>query len=256
MTQTTPTAMTQPVLATRGITKRFGAVTALDSVDFELFPNEILALLGDNGAGKSTLIKILSGFFPADEGEVFLEGKGVRFANPLDARAAGIETIYQDLALFDNLDVAANIFSGHESRAPGLLGRLGFVDLVSMRRRAVEVVSDMAVSIPDTRRNVEHFSGGQRQSVAIARAVLWGRKVVIMDEPTAALGVRETGKVLDLIRTLKSHGLSVVLIMHNVEHILQVAERAIVLRGGRRRGNVSISEGNATAHDEIVRLMM
>ena len=230
------------MIETRGLTKRFGAVTALEGVDFELRRGEILALLGDNGAGKSTFVKCLSGYHRADEGEIRVGGVAREFPDPQAARAAGIETIYQDLALFDNMDVAANVFAGQEARAGGLLGRLGFVDRRAMRRRAAEAVARMAVTIPDMGRTVEHYSGGQRQCVAIARALLWGRRVVIMDEPTAALGVRETAHVLDLIRGAKAEGLSVILIMHNVEHVMQVAERAVVMRAGRRRGAVDITE--------------
>ena len=247
----------EPVLETRGFTKRFGAVTALEGVDFELYPGEILALLGDNGAGKSTLVKCLSGYHRPDEGEIRVGGAPREFPDPQAARAAGIETIYQDLALFDNMDVAANVFAGQEARAGGLLGRLGLVDRRAMRRRAAEAVARMAVTIPDVSRTVEHYSGGQRQCVAIARALLWGRHVVIMDEPTAALGVRETAHVLDLIRGTKAQGLSVILIMHNIEHVMQVAERAVVMRAGRRRGAVDIAgPDDEAAHDAIVRMLM
>ena len=256
-TERSSTASTPHAIEMAGITKRFGAVTALEDVDFELREGEILALLGDNGAGKSTLIKILSGYYRPDEGEIRVAGDAHSFADPQAARAAGIETIYQDLALFDNMDVSANVFAGKETRRSGLLGRLGFVDKRAMRAEASKAVSRMAVGIPDAGRNVEHFSGGQRQCVAIARAMLWGRRVLIMDEPTAALGVRETGHVLDLIRDTKRHGLSVILIMHNIEHVLEVAERAIVMRQGRRRGTVDIAGPKDTeAHDAIIRLLM
>jgi len=250
-------AETAPLLQMRGISKRFGAVTALENVDFELHEHEILALLGDNGAGKSTLIKIISGYYRADQGEFRLGGDPVSFADPHQARAAGIETIYQDLALFDNLDVAANVFAGNETVGGGWRRLLGFVDRAAMTCRAASVVSDMAVAIPRIDMPVQTFSGGQRQCVAIGRAVMWGRRVLIMDEPTAALGVRETARVLELIRTLSRRGLSVILIMHNIEHVMQVASRAIVLRQGRRRGTVPIADPeNRAVHDHIIRMLM
>jgi ABC-type sugar transport system ATPase subunit len=241
----------------RGIVKQFGAVTALRGVDLELDAGEVLALLGDNGAGKSTLVKIMSGYYRADAGEFLLDGQRVDFASPHLAREAGIETIYQDLALFDNLDLAANVFAGKERRRSGVLGVLGFVDRRRMIEQSRRAVSDMAVNIPSGNKTVEDFSGGQRQCVAIARALQWGRKILIMDEPTAALGVRETGKVLELIRSLGGKGLSVILVMHNIEHVLQVADRAIVLRHGERRGSVNLSgREDRTAHDRIVSMLL
>ena len=246
-----------PLLELRGIQKRFGAVSALSEVDFELYEGEILALLGDNGAGKSTLIKIVSGYYRPDAGTMRLRGEPVVFSDPHQARAAGIETIYQDLALFENLDVAANVFAGNETVGSGWRRTLGFVDFSGMRARATEAVGQMAVTIPRVDQTVEAFSGGQRQCVAIARALLWGRRIVIMDEPTAALGVRETGKVLDLIRSTRERGLSVIVIMHNIEHVMAVAERAIVMRQGSRRGTVTISGAtDRDAHDAIVRMLM
>lgn len=246
-----------PIVRMSGIGKSFGALQALREVDFELHQGEVLALLGDNGAGKSTLIKCLSGYYRPDVGIIEIEGVARTLASPQEARAAGIETIYQDLALFDNLDVAANVFAGQERRAAGILGRLGFVDRRAMRRAATDAVSRMAVSIPDVSRAVENFSGGQRQCVAIGRAMLWGRRVLIMDEPTAALGVRETAHVLDLIRDAKRLGLSIILIMHNIDHVLQVAERAIVMRSGCRRGTVNIAGPEDTdARRAIVEMLM
>ena len=245
------------MLEVRNIGKRFGPVVALSDVSLALHEGEVLALLGDNGAGKSTLVKILSGYYKPDEGELRLAGQSVQFADPQAARAAGIETIYQDLALFGNLDVPANVFAGQERVGEGWRGWFGLVDRRAMAQAASEAVAGMAVAIPRLDEPVEAFSGGQRQCIAIARAILWGRHVVIMDEPTAALGVRETGKVLDLIRSLRSRGLSVVLIAHNMEHVLQVAGRAIVLRHGQRRGEVAISgPDDRAAHDEIVRMML
>lgn len=240
-----------------GIEKRFGPVEVLKGVDFELRENEVLALLGDNGAGKSTLIKVLSGYYQPDAGSIEIAGQQRRFATPQDAREAGIETIYQDLALFDNLDVAANVYAGKEIVARGWRRLLGFVDHREMRANASKAVSKMAINIPRIDAEVSAFSGGQRQCVALAKSVMWGRKVVIMDEPTAALGVRETGKVLDLIRTLKSHDLSVIVIMHNIEHVMEVAERAIVMRSGTRRGTVDLNgPEDRESHDRIVQMLM
>jgi ABC-type sugar transport system ATPase subunit len=180
------TADADCILQMKGITKHFGAVTAIDGVDLDLRRGEVLALLGDNGAGKSTLVKIMSGYYRATEGRMILEGREVRFNDPQEARAAGIETIYQDLALFDNLDVAANVFAGNERLSSGIGRMFGFVDRAGMSRDAAKAVAGMAVTIPNVDRPVEDYSGGQRQCVAIARAVMWGRRILIMDEPTAA----------------------------------------------------------------------
>lgn len=241
----------------KGIEKRFGPVEVLKGVDFELYENEVLALLGDNGAGKSTLIKVLSGYYQPDAGSIAIGGQERRFSTPQDAREAGIETIYQDLALFDNLDVAANVYAGKEIVGGGWRRPLGFIDKRRMRRNAAEAVSRMAINIPRIDTEVSAFSGGQRQCVALAKSIMWGRKIVIMDEPTAALGVRETSKVLDLIRTLKKHDLSVVVIMHNIEHVMEVAERAIVMRSGTRRGTVDLKgPEDRESHDRIVQMLM
>jgi ABC-type sugar transport system ATPase subunit len=249
--------MRTKVVEMTGIGKSFGPVEVLRNVDFELYENEVLALLGDNGAGKSTLIKTLSGYYQPDFGQIRISGEEVFFRAPHEARDRGIETIYQDLALFDNLDVAANVFAGKEKVGRGWRKLLGFIDRKGMREQAREAVSQMAINIPRIDQEVSAFSGGQRQCVAIAKAVMWGRKIVIMDEPTAALGVRETGKVLQLIRTLKSHNLSVIVIMHNIEHVMEVAERAIVLRSGARRGTVDLNgPKDRKSHDKIVQMLM
>jgi simple sugar transport system ATP-binding protein len=245
------------VVEMTGIGKSFGPVEVLRDVDFELYENEVLALLGDNGAGKSTLIKTLSGYYQPDAGQIRVGGEEVNFRAPHEARDRGIETIYQDLALFDNLDVAANVFAGKEKVGRGWRKLLGFVDRPGMGEQARDAVGQMAINIPRIDQEVSAFSGGQRQCVAIAKAVMWGRKIVIMDEPTAALGVRETGKVLDLIRTLKSHDLSVIVIMHNIEHVMEVAERAIVMRSGTRRGTVDLNgPKDRESHDKIVQMLM
>lgn len=224
----------KPVLRAHGVVKRFGHVTALDGADFELFPAEVLAVIGDNGAGKSTLIKVLSGALQADEGEIWLDEKRVHFHSPLDARHAGIETVYQDLAVAPALDIASNLFLGREMRRRGPLGRvLRMLDKRGMRREASTHLSELKIGIPSIREAVENLSGGQRQGVAVARAAAWGQRVVIMDEPTAALGVKETGQVLDLIKRVRERGLPVILISHDMPHVFELADRIYVMRLGK-----------------------
>jgi fructose transport system ATP-binding protein len=224
-----------PVLQARGLVKRYGHVTALDGTDFELYPGEVLAVIGDNGAGKSTLIKALSGAIIPDEGEILLDGEPVRFHSPLDARRQGIETVYQDLAVAAALDIAENLFLGRELRRPGPLGSLlRLLDKPRMRREAARYMSELKIGIRSTSQAVETLSGGQRQGVAVARAAAWAQRVVIMDEPTAALGVKESGMVLDLIRRIRARGLPVILISHNMPHVFEVADRVHILRLGRR----------------------
>jgi len=244
---------TLPILQTRGVSKRFGSVTALEGVDFELYPNEIMALVGDNGAGKSTLIKILSGAYQPDEGEVLMDGKHVDFHNPMDARRHGIETVYQDLALASALDIASNLFLGREERRPGIWGSLfRNLDAPRMRAEAAEYMASLKIGLRSMRQAVETLSGGQRQGVAVARAVSWGKRVVIMDEPTAALGVKESGMVLELIRAVKARGVPVVLISHNLPHVFEVADRIQVMRLGKRSG---IAKPGEQTMDDVVRLM-
>jgi ABC-type sugar transport system ATPase subunit len=235
---TTPDSKREPVLQARGISKRFGSVTALENVDFEAYPGEIVALLGDNGAGKSTLIKILSGAQRPDTGTITLHGDAVEFHGPRDARARGIETVYQDLALAPALDVASNLFLGRELVMPGLLGRLGFVNQRAMRQQADEHLKGLRVKISSPRQSVDTLSGGQRQSVAVARTVLWGKDIVILDEPTAALGVAQSGMVLQLMQRVRDGGATVIFISHNMPHVFEVADRMIVLRTGRRVGTL------------------
>jgi fructose transport system ATP-binding protein len=224
-----------PVLEARGVVKRFGHVTALSGADFELFPGEVSAVIGDNGAGKSTLIKVLSGALHPDEGELLLDGEPVTFRSPLDARKAGIETVYQDLAVAPALDVAANLFLGRELRRRGPLGQvLRMVDKRGMRREAARQLGELKIAIPSLGVAVENLSGGQRQGVAVARAAAWSRKVVIMDEPTAALGVKETGQVIDLIKRVRERGLPVILISHDMPHVFELADRIHIMRLGRR----------------------
>jgi fructose transport system ATP-binding protein len=253
MTGTTVPGNTVPVLQARDVSKRFGSVTALEHVDFELYPNEILAVVGDNGAGKSTLIKILSGAYQPDDGEILMDGQHVSFNNPMDARRHGIETVYQDLALASALDIASNLFLGREERRNGPLGSLlRLLDKVRMRKEAADHMSSLKIGLRSMRQPVETLSGGQRQGVAVARAVSWGKRVVIMDEPTAALGVKESGMVLELIKAVKARGVPVVLISHNLPHVFQVADRIQVMRLGKRAG---IATPGEQTMDDVVALM-
>ena len=231
MTTQSPT----PVLEARGLVKRYGQVTALDGCDFELLPGEILAVIGDNGAGKSSLIKALSGAIVPDEGTMLLDGKPVRFNRPLDARIAGIETVYQDLAVAPALDIAENLFLGREIRRPGVLGSVfRMLDKRRMQEEAIAHMQDLKIGIRSMRQAVETLSGGQRQGVAVARSAAFARHVVIMDEPTAALGVKETHMVLNLIRRVRERGLPVILISHNMPNVFEVADRVHIQRLGRR----------------------
>jgi simple sugar transport system ATP-binding protein len=219
-----------PALSTSNVVKSFGQVRALRGASFEAFPGEVTALVGDNGAGKSTLIKILSGVQAPDQGEVRINGAAVRLTDPHDAKNRGIETVYQDLALAPDLDAAANVFLGREVRRWGFLH-----DHPEMRRRTAAAFSDMGVGlVQDMRAPVAAFSGGQKQSVAIARAAMWATEVIIMDEPTAALGVIQTAKVLELVQNIRDRGIAVVLVSHNLPEVLQVADRIEVLRLGVR----------------------
>jgi simple sugar transport system ATP-binding protein len=225
--------LSQPVLEARGINKRFGPVQALRDVNLSVFPGEVVALIGDNGAGKSTLINVLTGVLPLESGEIVFGGEPVRFSSPHEARAHGIETVYQDLAVAPHLDAIANIFLGRERRQSGLPGIVGFLDNQRMRKETDEQLSRLRVQVPDLERRLVTLSGGQRQGVAVARAVMWASKVVIMDEPTAALGVAQTAKVLDLIRQVRDTGIPVVFISHNMPNVFQVADRIVVLRLGQ-----------------------
>jgi len=229
--------MTQePILTARGLTKRYGRVTALDNADFDLYPGEILAVIGDNGAGKSSLIKAISGAAVPDEGEIRLEGNIVAFKSPMEAREAGIETVYQNLALSPALSIADNMFLGREIRKPGPLGSwFRMLDRPAMEKRARDKLTELGLmTIQNISQAVETLSGGQRQGVAVARAAAFGSKVVIMDEPTAALGVKESRRVLELILDVKKRGLPIVLISHNMPHVFEVADRIHIHRLGRR----------------------
>lgn len=225
-----------PIFEARGLVKRYGRVTAMDNCDFELYPGEVLAIIGDNGAGKSTLIKALSGAITLDEGEIRLNGEAVRFSSPLDARKKGIETVYQQLAMSPALSIADNIFMGREILKPGLLGKLFFkLDKPAMEKFAREKLNELGLmTVQNIQQPVETLSGGQRQGVAVARAAAFGSKVIILDEPTAALGVKESRRVLELIKEVKSRGLPVVLISHNMPHVFEVADRIHIHRMGKR----------------------
>jgi ABC-type sugar transport system ATPase subunit len=234
-----------PILEVRDAHKRFGAVTALDGVSLAVGRGEVLALLGDNGAGKSTLIKAISGVHRLDAGTIVLEGEDITHANAMAVRSHGIETVYQDLALFDNLGPAANFFAGREIAGPAWLPRaLRLMRGRQMDDRTRELVDRLQITLPDFGANVALMSGGQRQAVAVARAVAFSSKVVILDEPTAALGLRESARVLDLVKRLKDDDVAVILISHSMDHVLEVADRAIVLRRGRRVGELRPTRDN------------
>lgn len=245
--------MSSAYLAATDIHLSFGAVKVLRGVNFEVARGEVVGLLGDNGAGKSTLIKILAGVYRPDSGTVSIEGRPVEFHEPNDARQAGIETVYQDLALVETLDVTANLFLGREQRTRGGLGRLGFMDKSAMSKKAREDVAQLRVNLPPVSTPISNLSGGQRQAIAIARATSWSRTIVLMDEPTAALGVRESKEVLGLIRDLRDRGLGLVVISHDIPHVFEVSDRIVVLRHGTVHLNVAAQDTDPT---EIVGTML
>ena len=232
-----------PVLALRGISKRFGAVQALTDVDLEVHAGEVVALVGDNGAGKSTLVKTIAGVHPIDEGHIEWEGNEVRINRPQDAQHLGVATVYQDLALCDNLDVVGNLYLGRELR------RWGALDEVAMEKRTRELLDTLSIRIPSVRIPIAGLSGGQRQVVAIARAMIGEPKVVLLDEPTAALGVEQTAQVLDLVERLRERGLGVILISHNMADVKAVADTVAVLRLGRNNGSFPAKD---TTHEQII----
>ncbi|MDE3134527.1 MAG: sugar ABC transporter ATP-binding protein [Acidobacteriota bacterium] len=223
-----------PILEARDIVKTYGHVQALDGANFSVFPGEVVALIGDNGAGKSTLTKVISGVIHPDSGELLFDGAPVTIGSPAAAQELGIETVYQDLALAPDLDGAANVYMGRELLKPGLLGHLGVLDKRAMKAGAEKAFVDLGVAVKDADAAVAYLSGGQRQGVAVARAASWASRVIIMDEPTAALGVVQTANVLDVIRRVRDSGVAVVLISHNMPDVLQVADRIEVLRLGQR----------------------
>ncbi len=236
--------MSEPLLEARGIVKRFGHVRALRGADFAASAGEVVALIGDNGAGKSTLVKVLSGTLQPDGGEIRFEGGRVALPSPVAARSIGIETVYQDLALAPDLDSAANLFLGREQVRGGVLGWFGLLDNKAMRRQTGDSFKSLGIGVQSTTAPVKGLSGGQRQSVAVSRAVTWASKVLFLDEPTAALGVMATGKVLDLVRRVRDQGLAVVLVSHNMPEVLEVSDRIEVLRLGRRVATFKTAEAS------------
>ncbi|MGA2795503.1 MAG: ATP-binding cassette domain-containing protein [Roseiarcus sp.] len=242
-----------PLLSVRNITKRFGGLVAVNNVSFDLNRGEVFGLLGDNAAGKSTLIKCISGVYQAEEGEIVFEGKRVQLAHPIDARQHGIETIYQDLALANNLDVGANIFLGREVKRRHLGGLIQTLDNKAMERASRQTLESLQIHFPTLTQPIENLSGGQRQAVAIARAVYWDAKLVIMDEPTNNLGVPEQKKVLDLIRRLRDHGVPVILITHILPDVFAVTDRLIVMHRGRKVAEKVTAETNT---EELVQYMV
>src|SRR5208282_2301012 len=241
------------VLEARNIVKRYGHVTALDGANFELRAGEVLAVIGDNGAGKSTMVKVLCGAVIPDEGEVLLDGVPVHFQSPLDPRKRGIETVYQDLAVAPALDIATNLFLGREVRCRGILGSwFRLLDKRRMKGEAQKEMAELKFRLPSIDSAVEDLSGGQRQGVAVALSAIFARRLVIMDEPTAALGVRESGEVLNLIRTIRDRGLPVILISHNMPHVFELADRIHIMRLGRR---VALTTPQRHSMSEVVAIM-
>jgi ABC-type sugar transport system ATPase subunit len=245
--------VSEPVLSVRRLTKRFGGLTAVNGVSLDVLAGEVVALLGDNGAGKSTLIKCVSGVHAADEGEIWLGGVQTRFGGPIDARRAGIETIYQDLALANNLDVSANIFLGRELKSRWLGGLVRTLDEATMLRESAAALHALEIHFPSLTQPIESLSGGQRQAVAIARAVYWEAKLMIMDEPTNNLGVPEQQKVLDLIRRLRDQGVPVILITHTLPDVFAVSDRLVVMHRGRKVTEKRTAE---TSTPELVQYMV
>jgi len=250
-----PATENTPVVEMRNIKKNFGAVQALRGVDLVLHHNEVLGLVGDNAAGKSTLMKVLSGAYIPDEGEIFLEGKKAHLSSPMDARRQGIEMVYQDYALANNLDVAANVFLGREV-VRLRLGPIGVMDYRHMEQETKNLLSRLKIDIPSVRQKVERLSGGQRQAVAIARSTAFDAKVIIMDEPTAALSVAAIDKVLDLVRELKAQGSSIIVISHRLEDIYQVSDRMIVLRQGRKVSDTPVQGDIHEFRERVVAYMI
>ena len=240
------------LIETRNITKRFGGLVAVDNVSLGVNAGEVVAVLGDNGAGKSTLIKMISGVYPSDEGKIFFNGQEADINSPMDALAIGIETIYQDLALAENLNVYSNIFLGRE-KTKKFMGFVSVLDHDYMHEEASRVLKKLDINIPSLRNNVRTLSGGQRQAVAISRSIYWNAKVLIMDEPTAALGVAQQKQVLDLVDTLKDHGIAVILISHQMHDGFEVADQIVVMRRGEKVGDIVKTE---TSTEEVVNLIV
>jgi ABC-type sugar transport system ATPase subunit len=243
----------EPLLHAANLTKRFGGLTAVDNVSLDVYPGEVVGLVGDNGAGKSTLIKMISGVYRPDEGEIDFGGQKMALNNPREARAVGIETIYQDLALAENLDVSSNIFLGREVKRPLVGNLIQTLDRRHMHDESAGVLERLDINSPSLGQQTRNLSGGQRQAVAIARAIYWNARLMIMDEPTAALGVSEQRKVLLLVRTLRDQGVPVLIISHNMQDIFAVADRIVIMRRGHKVGERKAAE---TTVDEIVSLMV
>jgi len=241
------------ILQAKGISKHFGGVVALNNVDLELKKGEILGLVGDNGAGKSTIIKIITGVLQKDSGEIYFEGEKVEIENPRDAKNLGIEAVYQDLALIDLFDVPTNIFLGRWVRRRGFLGKIfKCLDYRNMHNESLDLIKKLGINIKYIKKPVLNYSGGQRQAVAFSRIIYWGKKVAILDEPTAALGAKESKKALKLIKTLKTHGLSVIIISHNLQHIFSLVDRIMILRQGEL---VGLKEVHNTTAEEVISLI-
>ncbi|MBK0417528.1 sugar ABC transporter ATP-binding protein [Leucobacter sp. CSA1] len=244
--------MPTPVLEARGLSRQFGNVRALNDVDFDVYPGEVVALIGDNGAGKSTLVKALSGNLAVDSGTVLFDGKPVELSQPSQASALGIETVYQDLALAPHLDPVQNMYLGRELPVAGLAGKLGFMRTKEMREKSRDAFNDLGATVRSLTSPVGEMSGGQRQAIAIARAVHWASRVVFLDEPTAALGVRQTKNVLETIRKVRDKGIAVVFISHSMPHVMEVSDRVQILRLGTR---VATLDAQQTSMEELVGYM-
>lgn len=243
----------EPIVKMVNITKHFGGVYALKNVDFELYHGEVLALVGDNGAGKSTLIKILSGAYTADEGKIYIAGEKVNIESPMDAKKFGIETVYQDLALIDILDIPTNIFIGREVRRTGILGTLGVLNMKAMKEKAMNLMEQFDIKIKNVNTAMKNLSGGQRQIVAISRAVYFNARVIIMDEPTAALGVEETRRVYSFIERLKEAKICIIIISHNINEVFNLADRIMVLKTGNL---VGVKRKEETSTEEIINMII
>lgn len=240
------------LIETKDITKRFGGLVAVDKMSFGVSEGEVVAILGDNGAGKSTLIKMISGVYPSDGGTIYYDGEEAKIHTPMDALAVGIETIYQDLALAENLNIYSNIFLGREKTKK----KFGFIPVLDhdyMYSESIGILKKLGIKIPSLKNNVRTLSGGQRQAVAISRSIYWNAKVLIMDEPTAALGVAQQKQVLDLVNSLKDHGLAIILISHQMRDVFEVADRIIVMRRGEKVGDLVKTE---TSTEEVVSLIV
>lgn len=242
----------KPLLEVKNITKRFGGLTAVDNFDMKIYPGEVVGILGDNGAGKSTLIKVISGVYHAEVGQIFFEDRRIKISNPWEALKIGIETIYQDLALAENMDVYSNIFLGRE-KLKKFLGLIDVLDHGYMLKESKKVLNRLEISIPSLKNKIMILSGGQRQAVAISRSIYWNAKLLVMDEPTAALGVAEREKVLNLVKTLSSHGVSVIIISHQIHDVFSVATRLLIMRRGKK---VAERITKKTSTDEVVGLIV